>query len=399
MDDKFEQISISELINILIKRKRLIAGVTLGFLILGILSSFVFTKQKYASELSLEINNIESTTSPPVGESGSVYNILESIAHTNDMEFEDYLEEITSDEVLEKTIKDLNLEDTYTTESLESALSVSADPELKTINLRLISKSPKGGSEIINKIQENFAEHITNISQENALQTLEVIEKQMEVEKEKYAESLKEYEEAMKDKSSAHELELEIEGVYEKLTEYKLSLNDLEIKKEGILAALEKSTSSGGNSGMILRPSESNNYVYLDSSKKALEVDLAETESRMKSTKDKIKTLQEDIKKIEIDYQEVDFAESSIRQKVELAKQSYEVFSQKYQELKMSSSIDVGGISINTLSEPLPEGKAVGTRKVVKLGVFLVLGMMSGVMASFIVEYVDIMKNKKLNKK
>lgn len=396
MDDKFEQISISEIINILIKRKKLIVGITLGFLILGILSSFVFTKQKYVSELSLEINNIETKVIPPAGEAGTAYNVLESITNTNDMEFDDYLKEITSDEVLNRTIKDLKLGDTYTRGSLKSDLAVSADPELKTINLRIISKSPKEGAEIVNKIGENFAEHITNISQENSLQTLEIIEKQMEIEKEKYAESLKEYKEAMKNTGSAYELELEIEAVYQQLTEYKLSLNDLEIKKEGIIAALEKSTSSGGNSsGMILRPSASSDYIYLDSSKKALEVDLAETEARMKSTQDKIKDLQEEIKDVQIDYQEVEFAESVVRQKVDLTKQSYEVFSRKYQELNMASSIDVGGISINTLSEATPEGRAVGTRKSIKLGIFLMLGIMSGVIASFIVEYMDVVKKNK----
>lgn len=400
MDDKFEEISISELINILIKRKKLIAAVTIVFLVIGILTSFVFTKQKYSSELLLEINNIETTINKPADDTGTtvnVYNVLENIARTNDMDFEDYLDEITSDEVLEKTIKDLKLKDTYTKESLRSVLSVKSDSELKNINLSILTNSSKEGAKILNAIEENFSEHITDISQENALQVLETIEKQMEIEKEKYSESLAEYKGAMKDKKSALELELEIEAVYEQLTNYKLNLNDLNIKKDGVTAALGKSKSDSDDEveGVILRPNGDDGYIYLDSSKKVLEMDLAETEAKVKSTEGTIKNLQQKTQELQIEYQEIEFEESAIRQKVDLTKQSYEVFSQKYQELKMASSMDVGGISINTISEAEEIGKAVGTRKPIKIAIFLILGIMTGIIASFIVEYTEIMKAKK----
>ena len=313
MDDKFELISISELIGILMKRKKLIALVTIGFLILGILSLFVFTKQRYTSELSLEINNIESTVTKQQSLAGPMYNLLESITGTDDMKFEDYLKEIKSDEVIKKTIKDLNLEDKYTMESLKNDLSVSSDDDLKIIYLRILSGDPEEGAKIINKIEENFSKRITSISQKNIQETLEVLEKQMNIEKEKYSESLKEYENAIKENSSAYEFKLELDAVYDQVTGYKLSLNDLEIKRAGIVGALEKSTSSGGD--VILRPSGSDSYVYSDSSKKALEVDLAETEARTKSTETTIKSLQDKIKDLKMSYQE-EIGRASCRERV-----------------------------------------------------------------------------------
>lgn len=399
MNDKFEQISISDMINILIKRKKLIALTIVGFLILGLLSSFIFTKQKYLSEIVLEINNIESpVVQAPVGKSSAVYNVLESITHAGDMDFNAYIKELTSDEVIKNTIKELKLEDKYTLGTLKSDLSISADPEIKNIDLRFVSKDPEQGATILNVLSSNFSDHITDISRKNSLQTLDIIEKQMKIEKEKYAESLKEYKGAMKGNSSALELELEIEGVYGQLTAYKLGLNDLEIKREGVLAALEKSNSSPGDSGnMILRPGEKDAFIYLDSSKKVLELDLAETEARLKSTQETIDRLKENVKTLEIDYQDVEFAESVIRQKVDLTKQSYEVFAQKYQELNMTSSIDVGGISINTISGTPTSGSPVGTRKVIKLAVFLVLGVMTGIILAFLKEYIDMIKTKKGN--
>lgn len=397
MDDKFQQISISDLINILIKRKKIIAISVVGFLLLGLLNTVVLTKQKYSSELGLEINNIKSTTTtPPLGQSGAVYDVIESITHANDIDFEAYLSEIVSDAVLEKTIKDLKLQDTYTTESLKSSLSISSDAETKKINLRLVSLDNEEGAKILRKLEENFSEHITKLSQENAIQTIDIIEKQMKIEKDKYSESLKEYKEAMKGNSSAYELELEIEGIYQQITEYKLNANNLEIKQDSIAAALEK-TDSSSNSGAILKTSETSDYITMGSAKNTLEIDQAETQAKLKATKDKIKQLQDEIGVLQIDYQDVEFAESVIRQKVDITKQSYELFAQKYQELNMSSSIDLGGISINTISPVSPLGTPVGTRKVIKLAVFLVLGVMTGIILAFLTEYIDMIKAKRRN--
>lgn len=400
MDEEIEQVSLSQLIGILLKRKRLIAIVTAIFLIIGIVQTYVLTSTRYASEIVLEINNIETLPSKqPIDKEGAVYNILESITSAGDMDFESYLNEVTSEEVLVETIEDLDLEDKYTPESLKSSISIDSDSELKIINLRLLTEDPAQGQEIINTLAENFSDHITKRSQEIATQTQEIIKTQMEIEREKHAEALKEYEEATKGIKSSYELELELEATYEQLTQYKSNLNDLKIQKEAIQGALKTADSSGG--GIIVRPSGSGEdtvYNFSNTSKQALEVELAETNSRIESTNKSIETMQDSIEKIKTDFQDIEFAEGVIRQKVELTKESYEAFAMKYQELKMQSSIDIGGISINIISDTIPSTRPVGTRKIIKLAVFLVLGIMTGVILSFLVEYLDIMKAKKTNK-
>lgn len=396
MDDKFEQISISELINILIKRKNIIFISIIGFLLIGLLSSFVLTKQMYSSEISLEINDVNTTTpKPPSAQSGAANNVIESITSANEMDFEFYLSQILSETVLEKTIKDLNLEDTYTTTSLRKVLSISSDPETKKINIKTILPKPEEGTVILNKLEENFANHITKLSTEKAIETLEVLEKQMDIEKDKYAESLNEYKEAMKENISSRELELELEGKYKQLTDYKLSINDLEIKIDSVKAAIKKSNST--NDGMFLRPEKGDGYVYMGSNRDVLEIELAENQSKLNATKTKIKDLKEEIQTLEIDYQDIAFAENVTKQKLELNKQSYEAFSQKYEELNMQSSLDLGGISINKLSQPSPTGKPIGRSKAIKIIVFLTLGLVTGVLLAFLVEYLQILKTKRKN--
>lgn len=393
MFDEFENISIKDMINILIKRRKLIALVTAGILLLGIVQSFIITKPKYASSITLEINQFETSISS--GEEPSrVRNLLESITGSTGLIFEDYVEEVTSDEVLEKTIEDLKLEDTYTAGNLRSDISVDEDSETKTIDVRVIANGPEKSSQILESLIENFMESITNIAQESSSNLLEVIGDQLEIEKDKYSQALKEYSQATKGIKTALEIELEIEGMYEQLTEYKLSLNDLQIKKDGINAGLKQSEESG-NTNMSVRPNSNSESIYLDTGKGTLEIDLAETEARIDSTEKSIEDIQERIEDLKKDYQETEVAESVTRQTVDLTKESYEVFSSKYQELSMQSSMDVGSISINRLADTAMENTRVGTRKFIKLAMFLVLGLMTGVIVSFLAEYLEYMKKKK----
>lgn len=395
MDDKFEELSIGDIFNILIKRKKLIAIVTLAFIVFGLLESYVLTKPRYESGVSLEINSLEPVATSANG-SSRVYNILESITSSTNMSFEDYKQEITSDEVLEKTIEDLKLEDKYTKGSLKSAISINADPETQVIDLKIVVKEPKLGAKILESLTKNLTEHITIKAQENSSNVLDVIEEQMDIEREKYGEALKEYEEATKGKKSAMEVELEIEATYKQLTDYKLSLNDLQIRKDGINGALEKADSQ--SSGMILRPNKDSGNIYLDTGRGTLEADLAETEARISSTKKSVGSLQEKIESLKTEYQEIEFAESVIRQKVELTKESYEVFATKHQELGMQGSMDIGGISIKVLSETISENKAIGTRKAIKLTVLTILGLMTGIILSFVLEVREVRKRKKLKR-
>lgn len=399
MDDEIEQISLSDLIHILVKRKKLIAITIAVFLILALVQTYIISSTRYASEVLLEINNIEvEPTKRPIEKESTVFNILESITHARDMDFNSYLNEVTSEDVIVKTIKDLKLEEDYSVQTIKSALSVSADEEAKTIKLTYVSEDPSQGKKIIETLAENFKEHITKKSQENSLETLEIIKKQMGMEKEKHAEALKEYEEASKGTKSSYELELELEALYEQITIYKTDLNDLNIQKDSINGALETATNSN-NDGIIVRPGggEEGGYIFLNTSRQALQVNLAETNARISSTKKYIEKLQASIEATKVEYQDIEFDEGIIRQKVELTKESYEVFAMKYQELNMQSSIDVGGISINIVGDTLPSSNPIGTRKVIKIGIFLMLGIMTGIILSFIVEYADLMKSK--NKK
>ncbi|MGO1470060.1 MAG: Wzz/FepE/Etk N-terminal domain-containing protein [Tissierella sp.] len=396
MNDNVEIITLSEVVRVVRKRKKLIGALIIGFLIIGMLQSFVFTDTKYESEILLEINNIESTSEESVSDNDEIYNMLEKMSHSSDMDFETYLKELTSERVLEETIKDLSLEDTYTVDSLKKDLSIEADSKLKNISLKLVSDDSKQGDKILDVLAENYVNHITKIAQESSLHTLDIVKKQMEIEKGKYETALSEYEDVTSGVKSSYELELEKDATYHQLTEYKLNLNNLNIKKEGILGAIEKNENMGTNNGsMIVRPGGRDGYIYIDTTKRALKADLAETNAKIKSTKSSIEELQDTVKTLQIEYQDVEFIESSARKKVELTKTSYDAFAHKYQELDMANSMNIGEISVNIVSDTQSSDDVVGRSVLNKLTISIILGIMAGLVLSLFLEYLEVMKIKR----
>lgn len=391
-----ERITAGEVVRVIKKRKKLIAAVIIAFFMVGLLQSFIVRDEVYESQLLLEINNLKSEPAEADKDNSDIHNMLDRMSDSSGMDFESYVKELASDQVLEKTIKDLQLEDVYSVDSLKKAISVEENLELKNINLSLTSKDPKQADEILAKFTSNYISHITDISQEAALQTLDIIKSQMEVEKDKYQAALKEYAAITKDNKSAYELELEREASYEQLTEYKLSLNDLNIKKEGILAAIKQENNMGSsNNSMIIRPGSEGGYIYVDTSKRALQADLAETEARIKSTEASIEDLQKTVRALQIDYQDVEFLEGSVSKKVELTKESYDAFAQKYQELNMANTMNVGEISINVIADPNASPGVEARSSLNKITISIILGIMAGLILSLFLEYLQVMKVKR----
>ncbi|MBC8590194.1 GumC family protein [Wansuia hejianensis] len=390
MDDKIEEIDLRKIIEILLKRKAIIGIITLAAVILGMGTSFVLRENIYESRMTMQVSNKENAqqnNSNKDSKSVAIQNMLDSLVHYSDMDFGSYLQEIKSEEVLEKTIKELKLEDKYTTSDLGQRLSVQGNEETQVITLVFQTKDPKLGVDIVNSIGKNFISHITEKSQEMSIQTLEVIKDQMEVEKEKYEEILREYENVVTKSNSAHGLELQLEGVFEQIVEYKAEINNLEIKKAGITAALEENAKHPqGKGGILVQSGEGDSYLYMDDAKKALNVELADTNARIESTKRQIRELEKRAQTLQVEYQKAEYNQITIRQKVEIAKESYEAFATKYEELNMASTVDIGEMSISIISEATSSTRP-GSNKKLKLAIFLILGLMTGIIVAFIQEY------------
>lgn len=384
-----EEIELRELIEILIKGKKLIAIITIAAILVAGVYSFLILKPTYKAQMVLMTSNLGNVDKNTNIDPSSVDKLLDAMSQLPSMNLETYRQQIKSPEVISKTIEDLNLQDKYSVTGLASRIELETIDNTQMITIRMESGDPEEAAEIVNKLGENFTAFVSEKTLESANKSFEYIKNQMEIEKQKYEEALLELGEVLSRPRGAQELELELKSSFEQITLYKSNLNDLEIKKASLEKAIEESSKYSSNRGsMVVRPNLGESFnISFDDTNKVLKVDLAETEGRIESTKKQIAQLQEHIEELQLEYQDKKFEEDIAKQKVDINKQTYESFVAKYEELRVRETAKVGELSISVVSYAYPPTSPSGPNKTLNLAIATILGLMVGVFVTFFKAY------------
>ena len=387
-----EEISLRELIEILIKRKNIIILITaFAVLTAGIASYFILSPQYEAKMVLMTSNLSEQIQGITETENGKVDKVLDAVSQYPNMNLETYREQIKTPEVMAKTIKDLGLEDIYSVESLASRINLETIKDTQLITIKMQHKDPTKAANIINKVGENFISVVEANAKERVTKTSENIKEQMEVEKKKYDEALIELKEFLSQSRNADELELELDAKLEQITSFKTKLNEFDIRKDALVSAIQVAEKDPNRSNRLVMnmtsgESSSMNLIF-DESTKALKIELAEVETSIESTKNKIAEMQKDIENLQTELQDKKHKESLVQQKVDIAQTTYEAFVNKYEELKVAESSKIGESSIIIISRAHPSNRPVAPRKSLNVAISLVLGLMIGVFVAFFIEY------------
>lgn len=382
-----EEISLRELIEILIKRKKGIALITAVSILMAGVFSFFILKPTYEAKMILMTSNLGNGGEVQSIDTANVDDILNIMSQYPDMNLETYRQQLKTPEVLSKTIEDLGLEENYSIEGLAQSIVLETVKDTQLITVKMEHTDSELAANIVNTLGKNFVAFVSKTAKQKADKTFEYVERQMNLEKENYDKVLLELKELLSQPRGAKELQLELDSSFNQITEFKSTLNELEIKKDGLIKAIEQSKNSGKGS-VTARPGfEGNLNISFEDSENILKTDLAETEGRMESIENQIADLQKHIEVLQVEYQDKQHEENLIQQKVDISKKTYESFVAKYEELRVAETAKLGELSINIISSAYPSDRAVGPRKMLNLAIATVLGLMVGVFYAFFREY------------
>lgn len=384
-NNMMEEVSLRELIEILLKRWKTIAITTIISILAAAILSFVIIKPTYESKMILMASGANDKTT--VQElNGNIDNMLDAISQYPTMNIESYRQQVKTPAVLDKTIKDLGLEDEYNIDTLGDKITLETIKDTQLIAIKKVGGDPEKAAAVVNKVGENFIQVFSDNVKARATSTSKYVKDQMEVERKNYDEALLEEKELLSQPRGATELKLELDGKLNQVTEYKTDLNDLSIRKDALNASIRvaESIPSNGNSITL---NQNTGKVLLDNSEKILKLELAEVEANIVSIEEQISQMQNDIEKLQIEYQDRSHKESILNQKVNIAKNTYESFVKKYEELRVTESSRIGESSITVVSRAYPSTRPIGPRKALNLAIATVLGLMIGVFIAFFAEY------------
>ena len=154
--NNYDEISLRELIEALLRQKKLIAVITAAAIALAGIYSFIILKPTYEASMLLMTSSTQLIDKEL--NTDSVGNLLDSITDIPGMNVQTYQQQILSPEVLDKTINDLGMGEDYTIRTLANKISIENIKDTSMIKIKMVSTEPDKASSIINSIGENFIE-------------------------------------------------------------------------------------------------------------------------------------------------------------------------------------------------------------------------------------------------
>ncbi|WXR63022.1 Wzz/FepE/Etk N-terminal domain-containing protein [Peptostreptococcaceae bacterium AGR-M142] len=416
----YEEISLREIIETVIKGFKTIAVCGLIGLIISASVSYFVLEPTYEAETQLIASTTVDKMTNTLGDGSDVDEILDTMSKYPSMTMETYKEQIKNPQILGLTIEQLNLsEKGITIENLSNMISINNAKNTNLINLKVKYKDPVLATKIANTLANNFTKYISEMVKEKMVTSSKFIKDQIDKEKEQLDEALVELKEFLKEPKSMDELKGEVSSKLSILNTYKNNVTNKELElttkraglkeakakltqinptikttkslaNDAILSQLATQSNMGLNetSNILINDEEVNPvYIQLESKIANYEIDIASLQTEISTTKTQIKKIEKELEELRVLLADKSYKDTLINNKVDLAQGTYDSFLNKYETTTIAESAEAGKSAIMIAYQATVPSKPVGPRKALNMAIGLILGTMLGVFAVFIRAY------------
>ncbi|HYE10148.1 MAG TPA: Wzz/FepE/Etk N-terminal domain-containing protein [Patescibacteria group bacterium] len=416
-----EEISLRELIETLIRNRRIIAVITILCILVSGVASFFILDPVYEAKTILMASNLLNKQQVVQQQPAGVEGFLETMSQYPQMSIETYKEQINNPHILQQVIDELKLgEKDITRVGLRGMMELGTikDTNLITITVKYADKVL--AKDIANTIARKFTDFVSEKAKEQAAKSSNYIKQQMDIEKANLDQVLLEYKTYLSQPRGLNELKRELESKLDLITQYKADLMNSNIEEQTIRASLamaekqlkstpEKITvnrslldepyisqaledTTGKNSkelfGVTVEAEEVNSlYTALRSQTNSLNVELAKIAAEKNNLQKEIDTLQKELEILQADLADKQHQDTIIQEKVKFANNTYNAFLEKYEETRIAKSSAIGDASIIIISPAVEPLEPIAPRKLLNIAIGTVLGMMLGVFIAFFKDY------------
>ena len=402
-----DEISLKELIQILIDQRILIIAITSVTLLLAAIYSFLIADPVYESTAVLNAT--------PIGTEISIDENIQSIVDGTGLfptsTVQTYMEQITSPQMLARVIGELGLvnEDgaAVSIGSVRSKISITNVDGTNLLQVKVNSSDPEEATAIANSLASTFIDYIDDAGQIQSRVAAAKIEEQLLIEEDNLAIKSEALSAHVTDGVSIDQLKSEINSLVEQVTSIKASINSYELSIETLeekLAILSGELGASNHvidsleldtSGRIVGESIDVQTADEDAlSGSLITIDYINSQSSYISTVARYDAMVEQLGSLEaelIEKQallvEEEYKYNKLTRELDLAKQTYNAYQVRYQEAIVAAAAEIGSNSIVISSEAVVPGNPVGPNKPLNLAIGIVLGAMVGVFTAFFRAY------------
>lgn len=406
-----EEITLRELIEMILKRKWLICIITAAAILLSGIYSFFILKPTYSASATLLANPIENKQT---GITAGINEMVDSLAVFPDMTIDTYKEQVINSTVLTNTINELNLTndsgEAIQWSTLAQKLSVEKVGNTNLLKITVKDKDPEMAAKIANSVADKFIKYVSDNTRKFGEQATAVIEEQLKNEESKLEEEAKKLKEYLANSQNIDQLKLEVQSLYNKIDSYNMQLIDTEKQIQSDTDALKvllggKDTFSdvnlddiklnvpfdNSNSNQDLEISVKSGNELQDAlvTIKATEIEtrLVQNKAEKSSLEAKIKELEDRLKETQSLLAEEEYKYNAILRNYDLAEQTYNAYLDRHKEAVLAATSNIGESAIIVSAPATVPIVPSNHGKLFYLVIGTFIGLIFGVFVAFVVGY------------
>lgn len=412
-----DEISIHDLVNLLLKGKKLIIAITVIALLVSALAGFVVLENVYETKTTINANPISITAARPTDKEGSLLStntVVQELTGFPSLTVATYLQQIVSKNVLNMTISSLGLTaadgQPLTDRALKEMITIANPTNTNMIEITVKHGDPALAASIANGVATSFIQYINDLYKTATEQAISKIANQLTLEEQNLAEKSQAVVSYLQNHDNVDVLKGEITSLVEQINANQTELNRIETEIAIDSATLQtllklypniKSTlindlqldvkvpaedQTSPNDGIkqqdsVIQFSAPNDQL----SASLVRIELNTLQNRIiKNTNSQavlaqtIDTMQVSLKAKKAVLTEEEYQYNSLMTDLELAKSTYNAYQQRHKEFVLASASDLGGSNIViTSTASIPENP-VSPNKLQILLIGTLLGFMAG---------------------
>lgn len=383
-----EEISLRELIEIILAGKRTIIIFTLVAIFISAFFSFGLITPVYEAKAVITVKEIDFSSVEKLRLEGLVAAFTEIPL----IEAQSFLAQVQAEPVLVKVKEGLAGE--ISTAVLAKKIKVTNPQDTNLVEIVAQGENAQEAAQLANLFAQELSEFVIESNQEKAVQNLELLEKQLLEEQIRYAEAVEEMKQFLKQTANAAELTAELEANHLLLSELQMKQSNLQIETEALLILvrtlekqlleiperirLEGNLSDNSLVTSLSEVNETLNPVYLElktelALKKSLQAQYHAEKTLVEAEIAKVRTT---IKNLQISLVDTS-QEVEIQTGIDVAQRNYELYFEKYHEAKMIKTLQAGEEMVIIREANLPQAP-VTPKKALNLAIATCLGLMLG---------------------
>jgi capsular polysaccharide biosynthesis protein len=413
-----EEVSLRELIEILIRRKRVIIFITVVALITSGVLSFFVLPPVYEATATLQVD-LPAVPKTPEGNS-PLEALLQSLAvASHQASLETYRYQVTNPTVLERVQKKLALDpQVYSLQALANIIKVENPKNTNLLEIHANNSDARLARDLANTVAQEYIAFMQDLQAQRLNQVSSTIEAQQNKEEEKLNQVMEEYRQFLAQPRSVKQLNAELEAKVQLLTEFKTNLRKTQVELEGTRRALEaaetklagtpatlKTVKVVGDDPLLLnitesktgRPSqevaglkledEEPNPIYLSLATQAntYRMQVAQLQEKVTSLQEQIRSTEKELQALQEELAEKQLIDDKYQVQIKNLQENFRSLLIRSEEARVAGSLDTS-VQTRLIAPAVEPSSPVRPRKLLNTAVATLLGLMVGVLAAFFLE-------------